>query len=88
MHNICISCNNIYSFNITMIIYNRDTHCGRNIANIDVRGERLRAIPLKSGMRQRCIHCPLSFGTVFKDLQISKKTREKKGRSKYVLLCR
>ena len=60
--------------NIIKAIYDKPT------ANIVLIGEKLKAVPLKSGTRQGCPFSPLLFNTVLEVLATAiRKTKETKG---------
>ena len=49
-------------------------------ANILLNGKRLKAFPLRSGTRQRCLHSPLPFSLVMEVLaRVSRQEKEIKG---------
>ena len=54
---------------ITKAIYDKHS------ANIILNGEKLKAFPLRSGIRQGCFLSPLLFNTVFKDLAMAIRER-------------
>ena len=58
------------NLNMIMVIYNKPT------TTIIFNGEKLKAFPLESRIRQRCPHAPLLFSIVLKILATV--TREKK----------
>ena len=59
-------------FNTIKSIYDKHT------ANIILNGEKLKAFPLRSGTRQRCLFLPLSFNIVLEDLPMAIKEEKKK----------
>ena len=75
--------------NIIKAIYDKPT------ANIILNGEKLKAFPLKSGIRQGCPLSPLLFNTVLEILSHSNQRRKRnkrntdwKRRSKTLTVCR
>ena len=61
-------------FNVIKAIYDKPT------ANIVLNGEKLKAFPLKSGIRQGCPHSPLLFNIVLEVLATAvKEEKEIKG---------
>ena len=76
--------------NIIKAIYDKPT------ANIILNGEKLKAFPLKSGIRQRCPFSPLLFNIVLEVLasrsnqsrKRNKRNPNWKRRSKTLTLCR
>ena len=54
---------------ITKAIYDKPS------ANIILNGEKLKAFPLRSGIRQGCPLSPLLFNTVFEDLAMAIRER-------------
>ena len=59
--------------NIIKAIYDKPT------ANIILNGEKLKAVPLRSGTGQRCPHSPLLFNIVLQVLAIGNQRRKIKG---------
>ena len=55
--------------NITKVIYSKPT------INVILNGEKLKAFPLRSGIRQGCPLSPLLFNTVFEDLAMAIRER-------------
>ena len=69
--------------NIGKAIYDKPT------ANIILNGEKLKAFPLRSGIRQGCPLSPLLYNIVLEVLaRAIKEEKEIKGRSKVFTVCR
>ena len=75
--------------NIVKAIYDKPT------ANIILKGEKLKAFPLRSGTRQRCPVSPLLFNIVLEVLTTAirgenrnKRNPDWKRRSKALIVCR
>ena len=73
---------------IVKAIYDKAT------ANIILKGEKLKALPLRSGTRQRCLLSPLLFNIVLEVLATAKRRKrnkrnlDQKRRSKALTVCR
>ena len=72
--------------NMVKGIYDKPT------ANIILNGEKLKAFPLRSGTRQRCLLSPLLFNIVLEvlgtEIREVKEIKESRSRSKALTVCR